>query len=58
MSRFLVMVIFTVGSIIGSYIPTFFGASLLSFASVLGSAIGGILAIYIYYRLTADEWFT
>lgn len=39
-----------VGSIIGSYIPTFWGAGVFSFSSILFSAIGGILGIIIVYK--------
>jgi hypothetical protein len=41
-----------IGSTAGSYIPILFGASFLSMASLIGSAIGGILGIYIGYKLT------
>ena len=39
-----------VGSIIGSYIPTLWGAGFLSFSSILFSGIGGILGIIIVYK--------
>jgi hypothetical protein len=40
------------GSTIGSYIPVLWGASLLSFSSILFSVIGGILGIVIGYRIS------
>jgi len=43
-----------VGSLLGGYIPVFFGASVFSYMSLLGNAIGGILGIYIALKLTAD----
>ncbi len=44
----------TIGSVIGGYIPTFFGADLLSMTSVIGNALGGILGLYVTYKLTSD----
>ncbi len=41
-----------VGSIAGGYIPTLFGADFLSFSSILGNGAGGILGIFIVYKLT------
>jgi len=45
---------FTIGSLLGSYIPILFGAGLLSYSSVLFSGIGGIAGIYIGYKLGAN----
>ncbi len=42
----------TIGSIIGGYIPMFFGADILSFTAVITSTIGGILGVIIGYKLT------
>ncbi|MCR4329343.1 MAG: hypothetical protein NUV65_02235 [Candidatus Roizmanbacteria bacterium] len=42
---------FTIGSLLGSYIPTLFGAGMLSYTSVLVSGVGGIAGIYIGYKL-------
>lgn len=39
-----------VGSIIGGYVPVFFGASFLSAWSLLGSGVGGLLGIWITYQ--------
>ena len=41
-----------IGSIIGGYIPTLLGASLISYSSVLFSGIGAILGIWIGYKLS------
>ncbi len=41
-----------VGSTLGAYIPTLWGASWLSPASLFGSTIGGIAAIYLVYKTT------
>lgn len=50
----LVMLGLFVGSTVGSYVPVLIGASLLSLASIIGSAIGGLVGIYIAYKLSAD----
>lgn len=44
----------SVGSIIGGYIPVFFGAGLLSYSSLIGNTLGAILGIVISYKLTED----
>lgn len=41
-----------IGSIIGGYIPTLFGAGLISYTSALFSGVGGILGIIIGYKLS------
>jgi len=46
------MIGMVIGSIIGGYLPVIFGASLLSFTSIVGNAIGGILGIWIAFKLT------
>jgi len=45
-TRFWVIAGLTVGSMIGSYIPVLFGASLFSMISIFGSFIGGIIGIW------------
>jgi hypothetical protein len=42
-----------VGSIIGGYIPTLWGAGFLSFSSVIFSGLGGLLGIVIVYKTAA-----
>lgn len=51
-SRFLVFLGMIVGSIIGGYIPTLFGAGLISYSSVLFSGLGGILGVWIGYKFS------
>ena len=52
-SKFLVYLGMFIGSIIGGYIPTLFGAGMLSFASILISGIGAILGILIGLKLSS-----
>lgn len=40
-----------IGSFAGSLLPLVWGGGYFSFASVLWSAIGGIIGIYIAYKL-------
>lgn len=42
----------TIGSIAGGYIPTLFGADSISFASLIGSAIGGVAGIWVGFKMT------
>ena len=49
----LVMLGLFIGSTVGGYIPTFFGASLFSFISVIGSAIGGFVGVYLAFKLSS-----
>jgi hypothetical protein len=42
----------TIGSSIGSFIPTLWGASFLSFSSVLLGGIGAFAGIWFNYKLT------
>jgi uncharacterized membrane protein YeaQ/YmgE (transglycosylase-associated protein family) len=41
-----------IGSCIGGYVTTLFGSGMLSFASLIGSTIGGIIGIWITFRMT------
>lgn len=41
-----------IGSIVGGYVTTLFGAGMLSLASLIGSTIGGIIGIWITFRMT------
>lgn len=50
--KFLVMAGMTVGSLIGGYVPMLWGADLLSVSSVLGNAVGGLLGIWIAFKMT------
>jgi hypothetical protein len=40
----------TVGSAIGGYLPALWGGDLISFSSVVFSAAGGIVGIWLGYR--------
>ncbi len=40
-----------IGSSVGSYLPVLWGGSFLSFASILGSGIGGILGLLLGMKL-------
>lgn len=41
-----------IGSIIGGYVPMLWGASFLSYWGIVTSTIGGVLGIYIGYKLS------
>ena len=41
-----------IGSTIGGYIPTLFGAGILSYKSVFFSGVGGILGVWIGYKIS------
>lgn len=51
-SKVLVYLGMIIGSVIGGYIPTLFGAGLISYSSVLFSGIGAILGVIICYKLS------
>ncbi len=41
-----------IGSTIGGYIPNLWGDSFLSFSSVILTAVGGLLGIWIGYKMS------
>lgn len=41
-----------VGSTIGEFIPSFFGAGMLSMWGIVGSGIGGIIGLLIGLKIT------
>ena len=43
-----------VGSTAGGYVPTLFGAELLSLWGVLGSTVGGIAGVFLGIKL--EKW--
>jgi len=51
-AKSLVWLGFFIGSTAGAYLPTFFGAGILSFSSVIFSAVGGIAGIWLGYKLS------
>jgi outer membrane lipoprotein SlyB len=48
----MIMVGMIIGSLAGGSLPGFLGADGLSLASLLGSCAGGILGIWIAFKLT------
>jgi len=40
------------GSIIGGYLTTLFGVNLFSYTSVLFSGIGGVIGLWVGYKLS------
>jgi hypothetical protein len=51
MQKKLIWLGLTVGSVAGSYIPTLWGSPAFSMTAVLLSAVGGILGIWLGFRL-------
>ena len=51
MDKKVIMIGMVVGSTIGGYVPTFFGAGFLSFASVICGFFGGVIGIWLSYKL-------
>lgn len=41
----------TIGSIVGGYIPSIWGADVFSLQGVFLTAVGGVLGIWIGYRM-------
>lgn len=52
-SKFVVAIGMIIGSSVGSFIPSIFGIGVLSFWSILGSFIGGVIGIYITMKFTS-----
>jgi hypothetical protein len=44
------LIAITIGSGIGSYLPTLFGAGIFSLWSIVGGFVGAILALYLAYK--------
>ena len=40
-----------IGSTVGGYIPTLWGADWISFSCLFGSLIGGLLGVWIAYEI-------
>ena len=51
-SKKVILVGMTVGSVLGSFIPTLWGEGEFSMWSIILSAVGGILGIWIGYKLS------
>lgn len=43
-----------VGSLIGGYIPTIWGANFLSFSSIIWSSIGAFVGLYLGYKISRE----
>jgi len=41
-----------IGSTVGGWVPTLWGAELLSFSAVIGSLVGGLLGIWAAYKIS------
>ncbi len=50
-SKSLIWIFLTIGSIIGAYVPMLWGDSALSMSSIVFSSIGGIVGIWVGYKL-------
>lgn len=46
----IVMLGMTAGTLAGGYLPVLFGTDLFSFSSIIFSAIGGFIGIWISYK--------
>jgi hypothetical protein len=51
-TRQIILTATLVGTTIGSFIPTLWGDSFLSMWSVVLTAVGGLVGIYIGYKIT------
>lgn len=51
MTKKLIFLFLFIGSTLGGYLPTLWGDTALSLASVLWSTVGGFLGIYIGYTV-------
>lgn len=49
-SKPLVILIMSLGSIIGGYLPSLIGVSPFSFWTLFGSFLGGVLGIYFAFK--------
>jgi len=50
-SKSLIWLGFFIGSAVGSYVPLLWGGSVFSLSSIALSGLGGLIGIYIFYRL-------
>ena len=49
--KILIWIGLSVGSMVGSYVPMLWGSGFFSFSSVLGSAVGGSLGIWLGFKI-------
>jgi ABC-type lipoprotein release transport system permease subunit len=47
----LIFIFLAIGSYVGSIIPSFWGAGMFSFSSVILSAVGGLAGIWLGFKL-------
>jgi predicted MFS family arabinose efflux permease len=40
-----------IGSTVGGYVPVIWGAEIISFSSLFGSILGGLLGVWIAYKI-------
>jgi len=52
-SKAFVTLLMIIGSTMGGLVPLLFGADMLSYSSVIGSGIGGLLGIYLSFKLSS-----
>jgi uncharacterized membrane protein YeaQ/YmgE (transglycosylase-associated protein family) len=50
--KMLIYLFLSVGSFVGGWIPTLWGASALGLASIIGAFIGGTLGIWAGFKLS------
>ena len=50
-TKHLIMFGMVVGSMIGGYVPVLWGGSLISFSSIILTAVGGLAGIWVGYKL-------
>ena len=51
-TKFLIYSGMMIGSLIGGYIPTFFGVNMLSIIPIFTSSLGAVVGVYIGYKLS------
>ena len=49
----MIMLGMIIGSVAGAYTPMLWGADVFSMTSLLGSFVGGVLGIWLVYKLTS-----
>lgn len=53
MDKKVVMIGMVFGSAIGGWVPTLWGVGAFSFSSIIGAGIGGILGIWLAFKLVS-----
>jgi uncharacterized membrane protein YeaQ/YmgE (transglycosylase-associated protein family) len=52
-TRHLIWIGVLVGSFVGGWIPTLWGAPAFSMSGIVGSTIGGLVGIYLGYKISS-----